>query len=94
MAVTLTTILAGTSRHITDIIATAAGDITSGNIAHGLGAIPLSLVLTPLALDFFTKTPFIVTADITNLVVTMVNAGGVAGPTMRIEAAIPHSLTS
>lgn len=94
MAVTVTTILAGTSRFIADLEATADGDITSGNIAHGLGAIPLSIYLTALLVEFYTSIPALTTVDITNLVVTMSNAGGsgVANDQMRIECSLPHSL--
>lgn len=94
MAVTVTTVLAGTSRFIADIESTADADITSGNIAHGLGAIPLSVKLTPLLTEFFTSAPNVSTIDGTNLVVTLANAvgSGVANAQMRIEAELPHSL--
>ncbi len=94
MAVTITTILAGTSRFIADLEATADGDITSGNIAHGLGSIPLSKYLTALLVEFYVSTPAITTLDATNIVVTMSNAGGsgVANDQMRIEVSLPHSL--
>ena len=95
MAVTVTPVLAGTSRYICDLEADANADVTSGNIPHGLGAVPLSLILTPLQLEYWTSTPFFATYDNTNLVVTMsagVGSGG-AGNQMRIEAQLPHSLT-
>ena len=92
MALTNTTILAGTTTFIVDTEATAAGDITTGNIAHGLGAVPLDVSVTPLLLDFYTKQPFVVTLDITNVVLTLVNAGGVANDQIRTRVSLPHTL--
>lgn len=95
MAVTVTTILAGTSRFIADLESTADADVTSGNIAHGLGAAPLSLFLTALLVEFYLSEPALTTVDATNLVVTLANnvGAGVAGDQMRIECQLPHSLT-
>ena len=94
MAVTITTILAGSSRFIADLEATVNADVTSGNIAHGLGVVPLSVYLTALLVEFYPSTPALTTIDTTNLVVTMANAGGVGGDQMRIECSLPHSLIS
>ncbi len=84
MAVTVTPILAGSNIHIVDIEMDAGGDVSSGNIAHGLGAIPLEVSIVPLLADFYNKTPYATTIDITNVVITTAAAGGVANDQMRI----------
>jgi len=96
MAVTVTPVFAGATRFIADVEATADGDLTSGNIAHGLGAVPLSVFVTPLqqaagALSAWAAT----TLDATNVVLTKSGAAGsgVAGAQVRVEVALPHSLT-
>lgn len=92
MAITNTVVLAGTTTYIVDTEATAAGDISTGNMPHGLGAIPLDVSLTPLALDFYTKLPFVATLDATNVVLTLANAGGVGGDQIRTRVSLPHTL--
>lgn len=84
MAVTVTPVLAGANTYIADVEMTAGGDVSSGNIAHGLGAIPLDVSVSPLLLDFYNKTPYVTTIDITNVVVTCAAAGGVANDQMRV----------
>lgn len=92
MAITNTTVLAGTTTFIVDTEATAAGDVSTGNMAHGLGAIPLDVSITPLLLDFYTKTPFVATLDATNVVLTLANAGGVANAQIRTRVSLPHTI--
>ena len=78
MAVNVTGVLAGANTFIADIEITAA-DVTSGNIAHGLGAVPLDFELVPLRLLCYTSTPFFATVDNTNVVLTFSGAGADAG---------------
>jgi len=96
MAVTVTTVLAGTSRFICDIAATADGDVTTGNIAHGLGATPLSKYLTMLQVFLITAAPHwaLTTLDATNAVCEKAATvgSGVAGDQVRMEVSLPHSL--
>jgi len=94
MAVTVTPVLAGANIYIADITATADADVTSGNIAHGLGAAPLDISLTPLKAEHYVSTPYVSTKDATNVVVTMSNASGsgVAGAQTRVTIRRPHSL--
>lgn len=96
MAVTVTTILAGTSRFIADIAATADADLTTGNIPHGLGAIPLSKYLTMVQTFAPAAYPCwaVVTLDATNVVVDKQNIvnSGIAGDQVRVEVSLPHSL--
>lgn len=94
MAVTVTAVLAGTSTYIADITATADGDLTTGNIAHGLGAAPLLLAICPLLANAWASVWRVTTADATNLVVEKSNVGGsgVANAQVRVSAMLPHSL--
>ena len=99
MAVTVTTVLAGTSRFICDIAATADGDTVTGNIAHGLGAAPLSKHLCMLQVFDLTAAPHwaITSAGATNVEATKDGTAvgsGVADPQVRLEVQLPHSLTS
>lgn len=78
MAVNVTGVLAGANIYIADIEITA-GDVTSGNLAHGLGAVPLEVEVTPLRLLCYTSTPFVATLDNTNVVLTFSGAGADIG---------------
>lgn len=84
MAVTVTPVLAGANMYIADIEMTAGGDVSSGNIAHGLGAVPLDISVAPLLADFYNKTPYVTTIDAVNVVLTTAGAGGVVGDQMRV----------
>ena len=98
MAVTDTTVLAGSSRFIVDITATANGDVTTGNVPHGLGATPLSAAIALIQNFAAAANPGwgLTTIDATNIVGTCsADAGtGVAGVQVRLEVQLPHSLTS
>lgn len=92
MAVNPTVILAGSNTFIVDLEITAA-DVTSGNIAHGLGAVPLDFEITPLRLLCYTSTPFFVTVDDTNIVLTFSGAGADAGfDQMRVTVHRPFRM--
>lgn len=96
-AVTVTTVLAGVTTFIADVEATADADVTTGNIAHGLGAVPQLLTLCPLLQAEAALSQWaITTADATNLVATAANAvgSGGAGNQVRLIASLPHSLIS
>ena len=98
MAVTVTTILAGTSRFICDVEADADGDVSTGNVPHGLGAIPLSKHIALVQNFAAAANPgwAITAADNTNIVGTCSADGGtgVGGDQVRLEVQLPHSLTS
>lgn len=98
MAVTVTTILAGTSRFICDVEATADGDTTTGNVPHGLGAVPLSKHIALVQNFAAAANPgwALTTVDAVNLVGTCsADVGtGVVGDQVRLEVQLPHSLTS
>ena len=93
---TVTTVLAGTSRFIADVTATADGDVTTGNIPHGLGAQPLCKYLTPTQIFAIAADPnwAITTCDPTNVVAGKLGTAGsgLAGVQVRVEVSLPHSL--
>ncbi len=93
-AVTITTVLAGTDKHIADVQATADAD-TTATIPHGLGAVPLEVFVTELqqveaAISAWAAT----TIDATNVVLTKgVGAGsGAAGAQIRVVVNRPHTI--
>ncbi|HUT98898.1 MAG TPA: hypothetical protein VM054_07475 [bacterium] len=97
MAFTITPVLAGTYAFVADIQADADADAASGNIPHGLGAVPVVVALCPLlqvqaGLSLWAVT----TIDAVNIVVTKSVAvgSGVAAPQVRLTALLPHSLIS
>lgn len=95
MAVTVTTVLAGVTTFIADVEATADADVTTGNIAHGLGAAPAVLSLANLLQPSAALSAWAVTtADATNLVLTASNAvgSGAAGNQVRVTTMVPHTL--
>lgn len=94
MAVTVTPVLAGDNMYIADIEATADSDVSSGNIAHGLGDAPLDISLTALKPEHYLSTPYVSTKDATNVVITMANAtdSGVSGAQTRVIIRRPHSM--
>ena len=96
MAVTVTTVLAGTSRFICDVAATADVDVTTGPIPHGLGAIPLSKIMTPLQIFVLANRPnwAVTTCDGTNVVAgkTANGGSGIGGNQIRVDVSLPHSL--
>ncbi len=96
MAVTVTPVLAGKTKYICDIEATADADTDTGNVPHGLGAIPLEVSVAPLQQVAAGLSLWAVsTIDAVNIVVTKsVAAGsGVAGNQVRVTVSLPHSLT-
>ena len=96
MAITITTVLAGTTTFICDVEATADGDVTTGNIPHGLGVIPLDKSMCLLQVFAVAAQPCwaMTIADITNIVLEKAaTAGsGVAGDQLRARVSLPHSL--
>lgn len=96
MAVTNTTVLAGTSTFIFDIAATADADVTTGNVAHGLGAIPLDIsgVQTLSQAIGALSAWAVTTVDITNVVCTKLATVGSGSATKqyRVRVSLPHSI--
>ncbi len=96
MAVTNTTILAGTSTFIFSITATADADVTTGNVPHGLGAIPLDISGVQLISQALTALSAwaVTTVDITNVVCTKLASvgSGNASPQFRVRVSLPHSI--
>lgn len=96
MAITVTPVLAGTTKFIADITADADADTVTGNIAHGLGAIPLSACGIQLLSQALTALSAwaLTTLDATNLELTkLASAGsGNAAKQYRVEVSLPHSI--
>lgn len=92
MAVTLTPILAGKDTYIVDVVVDAA-DLSSGNIAHGLGVIPKSVNITNKVATVATSAAWAAsTIDITNVVITRHVTGASTADTVRVIIKTPHSI--
>lgn len=91
MAIVITVILAGKDTYIADVAADGA-DVTSGNIAHGLGAVPKEVEIAPRSAAAAAVPRWAATTiDATNIVITR-DAGGAAAATVRVTAKRPHSI--
>lgn len=92
MAVTITPVLAGKDAYIADI-AVSAAELSSGNIAHGLGAVPKEVEITPLVAVVAASAGWAVTTiDATNIVLTRHTTGASTADTVRLTAKRPHSI--
>ncbi len=93
MAVTLTTVLAGTDKRIVDVEASADAD-TTATIPHSLGAAPLEPIIAWLLLAATLSLWRATTIDATNVVLTKsTTAGsGAAGVQARVIINRPHSI--
>lgn len=94
MAVNLTTVLAGSTTNITDVEATADAD-TTATIPHGLGAVPLVVILTPLLAVAETLSDWAATTiNATNVVCTKQTdvGSGAAGAQLRVISMLPHTI--
>lgn len=95
MAVTVTPVLAGASRHIATIVATADGDVIAV-VPHGLGAAPLSVVLTMDGDLIAARSSLwgVDSIDATNVVLNATAAvgSGSTEPQLRVDIALPHSI--
>ena len=69
MAASAVTILAGANKFIADVTMTADADVTLV-IAHGLGAAPLSMILTPLITVVAALSAMTMAVDATNITLT------------------------
>lgn len=96
MAVSTTPVLSGTTKFIFDVTATADADTTTGSVAHGLGAVPLSVIITPLVSQALTALSAwaVTTLDGTNIALTKLTSAGSgnASPQLRVEVSLPHSV--
>lgn len=93
MAITVTDILAGTDTYIADV-ASDGTDVASGNIPHGLGAIPSEVTISPRTADLASIPVWgITTIDATNIVLTR-DSTGAAASTVRLVVKKPHSIGS
>lgn len=96
MAVSSATILAGTTTFIADVTATADADTVTASIPHGLGAVPLSVTITPLLSQALTALSAwaVTTLDATNIVLTKLTStgSGNANPQVRVQVSLPHSI--
>lgn len=96
MAITVTTVLAGTSSHIVDVTATADGDTATPNIIHGLGETPLFLATGMLLVFAATATPgwAFTTVNSTHFILTKNTAtgSGNGNPQVRATVMLPHSI--
>lgn len=97
MAITVTTILAGTYTFIADVVASADGDTVTGAIAHGLGVAPSDVTLCPLLQAAAEAAAWaLTTRDATNIELTKATTAGSgnASASVRVVARVPHSITS
>ena len=92
MAITITDVLAGTYTYIATV-ASDGTDVTSGNIPHGLGSVPLEVQVTPVTAAAASVPSWgATTIDATNIVLTR-DATGAAASTVRLTVKLPHSVT-
>lgn len=100
MGVTLTTIFQGTNINITDVVASADGDVAA-TIPHGLAAAPAEVYLTPMlsqalaaASAWAVATPPATGVTATNVVLTkLATAGsGNAAVQLRVISKSPGKL--
>lgn len=92
MAVSITPILAGKDTYIADVAVTAA-ELASGNIAHGLGAVPKEVEITPLLAVVATSASWAATTiDATNIVITRHTTLASTDDRVRVIARRPHSI--
>lgn len=94
MAVTVTTRHAGKDMFVFDVEATADGDAGSGSVAHGLGAIPLIVLITPLLAAARTSNWILGTLSDTAVEITKTTAtgSGATGNQVRCVVMRPHSI--
>ena len=96
MAVTVTPNLAlsGENTKVYDIISDADANTTTGNIAHGLGQIPQSVVITPVLAAARISAWIATTVDATNVVLgkTTTAGSGNAAVQVRLIVARQHSM--
>ncbi len=91
MAVTVTDVLAGIYTYIADV-ASDGTDVTSGDIAHGLGVVPLEVSVSPITADLASIPSWAATTiDATNIVLTR-DATGAAASSVRLVVKAPHSI--
>lgn len=96
MGITLANLLSGPTMYIETVVASADGDTSSGNMAHGLGESPLFVCLTQMlsqaltALSAWAAT----TVDATNIVATKLasTGSGSASVQLRVVAWVPHTV--
>jgi len=67
-------------------------DVASGNIPHGLGVIPLEVMLTPTGYGATICALTVTTIDITNIVVTKSSGAANTACTARLIVSAPHSI--
>lgn len=92
MAVTITPVLAGTDTYIATVAVTDS-ELTSGNIAHGLGATPLHVAVCLTTADIATSPPWAATTiDGANVVVTRDATGAAVASSFRVTIKRPHSM--
>lgn len=92
MATTITPVLAGTDTYIADVAVTNS-ELTSGNIAHGMAAIPAHVAVCLTTADIATSPPWAVTTiNSTNVVVTRDTTGAAVASSFRVMIKRPHSI--
>jgi len=95
MAVTVTTIRAGTHQFVADVEATADAD-TTATLTHGLGAAPEQVIITPLLAAAYTSQWRVTSQGATSVVVTKGTGvgSGATGAQIRVTVIRPHSIVS
>jgi hypothetical protein len=95
MAVTVTTVRAGTLQYVADVEASADAD-TTATLAHGLGVAPEQVVITPLLAAAYTAQWRVTSFGATNVVLTKGTGvgSGATGSQIRVTVIRPHSIVA
>lgn len=94
MAMSSAAVAGGTYTKRWDVSATADADTGDVTIAHGLGAAPADVTLTPLLAAGYLAQWVLKSVDATNIVITKAStqaSSGNAAASVRVTARLPHS---
>jgi hypothetical protein len=93
MALGVTPVFQGQNLYIADCVFANDAD-TTGNVPHGLGLVPLHVVITPTNMIAATVPMAATTIDATNVALTKVGvgAGSAAASPVRVMISRPHSI--
>lgn len=94
MAVATTNVISGNTIFAFDVSATADGDTTTGNAAHGMASTPLVPILTALKAVAKLSGWYVSTLNSTNVVLTKATTtgSGATGNQVRATFMLPHSI--
>jgi hypothetical protein len=92
MALTVVPVFQGQNLYIADCVFTVDGDL-AGDVAHGLGVIPLYVSITPTTMVAATVALGATVIDATKVTLAKIaGAGTAAGSAVRVEIRRPHSI--